>query len=256
MEGTILRGLIIVRGQCHMPIVRGTAATGDIVRPTIVRRCRRIGRGTAVPGRVSRAIRVIGRAVPEDRRAVLTMGVQEPSQEGRVLGLRDIARELRETEIARGLLGMGIAREQVLEVLEMEIDQGVGRVEVGRPSRDRVESRHHSLALRSRTVLRPKLGPRSPVRRRRPGQRNLVPRSRRGLHRAVLVRNLVLRNRADLHNSLGRQGNRHRDHGLRQTGGQAASRISLCCSLMLFRRRDLRTSGVPLKRAGPARWLA
>ena len=165
------------------------------------------------------------------------MAIPGASREGRVLELRDIARELREMEIARGLLGMEIdrellgmeiAQEQVLEVLEMEIDQGVGRVEVGRPSRDRVESRHHSLALRSRTVLRPKLGPRSPVRRRRLGQRNLVPRSKLGLHRAVLVRNLVLSSRANLRNSLGRQGGRHRDRGHRRTEGRAASRIRLC----------------------------
>jgi len=49
VEAIVRRGLTIVRARWCMAIVRATAATGDIVRETTVRRCRRIARASAVP---------------------------------------------------------------------------------------------------------------------------------------------------------------------------------------------------------------
>jgi hypothetical protein len=51
--GIVRRGLTIVLDRWFTGIVRDTAATGDIVRGTIVRRCRRIVQGTADLGLVS-----------------------------------------------------------------------------------------------------------------------------------------------------------------------------------------------------------
>jgi hypothetical protein len=123
------------------------------------------------------------------------------------------------------VLGMGIAREQDREVPGMEIVRVVVRVGDGRHSQGRaVENQRPShvllLARRNRTVRH-----RSLVLLR--GLHNLVPRSRRGLRRAVLVLSLVLRTRAGLRNSLGRRGGSHRGHGHSRTG-VAAGRTKLC----------------------------
>lgn len=254
MAGTVRRGRIIIHDRCRMAAVQDTAATGDIVRRTIGHPCRRIDRGTAVLAMVSRVT----------VQAVQVMEVPEAGREGRVLELLGIDRAIRGTGIAQALLGIvqellemeivqgmgivqalrgiaqailemeivperrgtGIVRE-ILELLGMGIvqelqgtgiDPEVVRAEAVRRSRGRVENPHHSLVLHNRTVPR-----RSLVRLR--GQRNLVPHRRRGLRRAVLVRSLVLRARADLRNSLGRLGGRHRAHS--QTVA-AASRTRLC----------------------------
>jgi hypothetical protein len=91
MEGTIRRGLTTVRGRCHMPIVRGTGATGDIVRRTIGHPCRRIVRGTAVLATVSRVI----------DRAVRPLGIPGIVPEVRVPELRGIVQADRGMEIAQ-----------------------------------------------------------------------------------------------------------------------------------------------------------
>lgn len=198
MEGIVRRGRIIVHGQCRMAAVRGTAATGDTVRPTIDHRCRRIGRDIVVPATASRVI----------VRVVQVTGTPGIALEGRSPGLRrDIDPAARLRIVQELVPGMGIVQEQVLEVLETEIDQEVVRVVAVRLSRDRVEDRRRNLVRRNRTVLR----------------RSLVLRSR-----AVPVRNLVLRSRASLRNSLGLQGERHRGRDQRRTGGRAANRTRLC----------------------------
>jgi hypothetical protein len=121
------------------------------------------------------------------------------------------------------VLVMGIAQEQVREVQGTEIVRAVVRVEDVRHSLGRgVENQHPSHVLlrgrRNRTVRR-----RSRVLLR--DLHNLVPRRSRGPHRAVLVRSLVPRARADLRNSLGRLGGPHRAHS--QTVA-VASRSRLC----------------------------
>jgi hypothetical protein len=204
MAGIVRRGRITVRGRCRMPAVRDMAAIGDIGRLTIDHRCRRIGLGTAVLATVSR---VIVRVVPEDRRAVRTMGIRGTVREARVPGLQEIDRAIPEMEIVR---------EQVLEALEMEIVREVVRVAAVRRSRGRVEDRRRSLVPRRNRAVRQ----RSLVRVR--GQHNLVLRHRLGLHStAVLVRNLVLRTRAG--HSLGPQGGSRRGRGHHRTEGRTAS---------------------------------
>jgi hypothetical protein len=221
---------------------------GGIVRQTIGLLCRGIVRAIAVLGRVSQAIRVIVRGVRLQRRVVLGTG-RVRLVIGRELQGMAIVLELRgtgalsrvlETETDRGHRGMAIGLETremeivrgIRGLLEMEIDREVVRGVVVRRSRDRVGGRHHSLGrgvesrhpslvrLRgrhNRTVRR-----RSRVRLR--GRHNLVPRRSRGPHRAVLVRSLVPRARAD-RNSLGRLGGRHRAHSQTVV---AVSRTRLC----------------------------
>jgi hypothetical protein len=105
MEGTIRRGRTIVHVLCRMPAVRGMAATGDIVRRTIVHRCRRTGQGTAVQAMASRD------TVP----GVQSLGIPGiVREEVRVLELRDIV---------RADPGMETVQEMV-----REIAQGMGTV--------------------------------------------------------------------------------------------------------------------------------
>jgi hypothetical protein len=206
-----------------MAAALGMEGIGGIVRQTIGLLCRGIVRAIAVLGRVSQAIRVIVRGVRLQRRVVLGTGRvrlvigRELQGMAIVLELRgtgalsrvletETDREHREMEIVRGILGL----------LEMEIDREVVRGVVVRRSRDRVGGRHHSLG-RGVESQHPSL-----VRLR--GRHNLVPRRSRGPHRAVLVRSLVPRARAD-HNSLGRLGGRHRAHSQTVV---AASRTRLC----------------------------
>jgi len=222
-----------------MAAALGMEGIGGIVRQTIGLLCRGIVRAIAVLGRVSQAIRVIVRGVRLQRRVVLGTGRvrlvigRELQGMAIVLELRgtgalsrvletETDREHREMEIVRGILGL----------LEMEIDREVVRGVVVRRSRDRVGGRHHSLGRGvespHRSLVRLRGRHNRTVRRRSRvllrGRHNLVPRRSRGPHRAVLVRSLVPRARAD-RNSLGRLGGRHRAHS--QTVA-AASRTRFC----------------------------
>jgi hypothetical protein len=91
MAGMFLRGRTIVRDRCRMAAAPGMGAIGDIVLRTIVRRCRRIVRGTAVPDMVSLVI----------DRVVQPLGIPGIVPEVRVPELRGIVRADREMEIAQ-----------------------------------------------------------------------------------------------------------------------------------------------------------
>jgi hypothetical protein len=91
MAGMFLRGRTIVHGRCRMAAAPGMGAIGGIVLRTIVRRCRRIGRDTAVLATVSRVT----------VRVVQPLGIPGIARAVRVPELRGIVRADREMEIAQ-----------------------------------------------------------------------------------------------------------------------------------------------------------